>query len=549
MASVADTRTHPTPVAVKLEAEDSDYGSDLDEATVDTLFTQSDSQPTDPLPRSTIEAPTIIDDHGASKPLLRLARIRDDLSAVINELNSTCETLRPKGPKLQVSIEVEYDEGNRTAFSPSRKAEEDRSRRQRELSAPLESPDANKLSPMQRFRTQPKKPLSVTDLISPAWCEQQYWYSLTKYGRIRRTPAMKQGSSVHKVLEEQVHTEVPIEVATKEDRFALRIWNIIQGLRTLRRTGMTREMEVWGLVEGEVVNGIIDEITVTCPDEEAEARLLEEAEDTKTGIVQGRKSKPLPADQRTLTDFLTSSQTASVLEQQNGGLGGWLGTIHEKPRTLYVVDTKTRQSKSLPAPGSQTRPTQYQLMIYHRLFSTLAANGVPAERIFQRYDVQSDAMFSDTFIAQMSSLDIALDNDVADDEWSANDTQQDSVTELLSHNNLTSLWSLMITEFTRAVPSPGSISPLLTAEYRFAASGSLIGRRSFAFDTAQLDTYVQDEIKWWRGQRATKGVEVEEAFKCKICEFSEGCEWRKTKVEEGLQKVRLRMEKRRISEI
>ena len=312
---------------------------------------------------------------------------------------------------------------------------------------------------------------------------------------------------------------------------------------------MTREMEVWGLVEGEVVNGIIDEITTVCPDEEAEARVLEEAEDAKKGVAKGRKTKALPADQRTLTDFLTSSQTASILESHHDGLNGWLGTLHDKATTLYVVDTKTRQSKSLPASGSQTRPTQYQLMIYHRLFSALAANSVPAERIFQRYEVQPDTMFSDTFIAQISSLDIGLDNSIADNEWGAHDTPQDSVTELLAHNNLTSLWSLMITEFSRAVPTSASISSLLTAEYRYASTGALIGRRTFAFDAVQLDTYVQDEIKWWRGQRETKGVEIEEAFKCKICEFSEGCEWRKTKVEEGLQKVRLRMEKRRISEI
>jgi len=123
----------------------------------------------------------------------------------------------------------------------------------------------------------------VTDLVSPAWCEQQYWYSLTRFGRVRRTKAMKQGSSVHKVLEEQVHKEVTIDVQTREDMFGLRIWNVIQGLRTLRATGMTREMEVWGVLNGEVVNGIIDEINTVCPDEEAEEKMLQNEEERKTG--------------------------------------------------------------------------------------------------------------------------------------------------------------------------------------------------------------------------------------------------------------------------
>ncbi|KAK5119521.1 hypothetical protein LTR85_007621 [Meristemomyces frigidus] len=545
MASAVTTQDDAAPIA----SNDSDYGSDLDEATVDTLFSQAESQPSDSFAIPDIEEPVIVDDHGDSRPLARVARIRDNLSAAIVGLDSTCEALRPKGPKRDVSIEVEYDEVNRTAFSPTRTGDDTQHKRQREPLEPIDPNKADNRSPLERFRTPPKKPLSVTDIISPAWCELQYWYSLTKYGRIRATRAMSQGSSVHKVLEEQVHTEVPVDVVTKEDRFALRIWNIIQGLRTLRRTGMTRELEVWGLLDGEMVNGIIDEITTTCPDDQMEAQLLEDAEKAvETGANKGRKRKPLPSDQRTLTDYLTSSQTASILEQQDGGLG-WLGTLQEKPKTLYVVDVKTRQSKTLPAPGSQTRPTQYQLMIYHRLFSRLAANMVPAERIFQRYDVDPNAMFSDTFIAQMSTLDIGFEHDTGDsEEWEAPNATQDSVSELLAHNNLTALWSLMITEFSKAV-STLTISPLLTAEYRAAADGSLIGRRSFAFDAEQLDTYVQDEIKWWRGQRETKGVEIEEAFKCKICEFYEGCTWRQTKAEEGLQKARLRQEKRRRSEV
>ena len=121
MASVVDAKDHATLVASKGEEDDSNYGSDLDEATVDSLFTLSDTQvdiqPTDPLPLATIEAPIVLDDHGPSKPLLRLARIRNDLSAVFNELNNTCELLRSKDPSREVSIEVEYDESNRTAFS------------------------------------------------------------------------------------------------------------------------------------------------------------------------------------------------------------------------------------------------------------------------------------------------------------------------------------------------------------------------------------------------------------------------------------------------
>jgi exonuclease V len=56
-------------------------------------------------------------------------------------------------------------------------------------------------------------------------------------------------------------------------------------------------------------------------------------------------------------------------------------------------------------------------------------------------------------------------------------------------------------------------------------------------------------MDWWKGKRETKGVDIEEAFKCRICEFADGCTWRATKIEEGLQKARLRKEGRKKSEV
>jgi exonuclease V len=429
-------------------------------------------------------------------------------------------------------------------------------------------------TPIQRFRA--RKPLSVTDIISPAWCELQYWYNLTKFGKVRQTKAMKQGSGVHKVLEEQVHRVVPVDVKTKEDRFGLRMWNIIQGLRTLRRTGMTREMEVWGLVDGEVVNGVIDQITTLCPDEELEEQILPQKETEAgkaNGTSKGKRKATLPSDQRTLKEYLTASHSASIVEDepQTDNIS-WLGTLHhepsssKKPKTLYIIDVKTRQSRTLPSANTQLRPTHYQLMMYHRLFSTLAANGVPAERIFERYNVDPARTFSDRFLAQMSEFEDGFEEVDEEDiveqfNWSSGFSdhdhdegvqenvrlieereKKDPVTELLEHNTLGALWGLMVEEFSRTVTA--QVSPLLTAEFRTPRSGNLIGRRSFLFDPTILDSWIAEELKFWRGQREAKGVEVEEAFKCQSCEFAENCEWRKTNVEEGVQKARLRREAR-----
>ncbi|KAK3110719.1 hypothetical protein LTR53_014711 [Teratosphaeriaceae sp. CCFEE 6253] len=548
---MAATAPPPPIEATAIAAGDeSDYGSDLDEATVDALLSPNPGD---------LEPPVILDDHGETRqPLLRLAKTRGHLPNTLTPPHHT-------PAKREASIEIEYDASNRRTFSPppDEAALESR-RRESEATAASPPPAPDPRPPLQRFRAH--KPLSVTDFVSPAWCELQYWYSLTRYGRVKRTPAMKQGSSVHKVLEEQVHTEVRVDVVSKEDRFALRVWNVVQGLRTLMRTGMTREMEVWGVVGGEVVNGVIDQITRTCPDEEAERRMLE-ADAAGTGGAkdgQHKKEPALPADQRTLAQYFAGSGSSSL--ESNGS--AWLGTLEgppaASPQTLYIVDVKTRQSRSLPAHGSQTRPTQYQLMLYHRLFAALAANEVDAATVFRRYGLDKDAVFSDTFLAQMAGLGLGAEESPAaaiGEEWEiignepgpVEQREEDPLEVLLAHNTLAKLWTHMLAAFALTVPQPTTstssptalpppLSPFLTAEFRSSASGTLLGRRHFAYSAPLLDAYVDEELRWWRGEREARGVELEEAFKCGYCEFAANCEWRKGKVEEGVQKMRLRRE-------
>lgn len=387
----------------------------------------------------------------------------------------------------------------------------------------------------------------MTDLVSPAWCEQQYWYSLTRFGRVRKTKAMKQGSSVHKVLEEQVHREVKVDVQTREDMFGLRIWNVVQGLRTLRATGMTREMEVWGILDGEVVNGIIDEINTVCPDEEAEEAMLKKEEGARNGELNG---KPLETGQQTLAGYMQGSQNARILEEHFNSAPA--SSHQDGPSTFYISDVKTRQSKSLPPSGSQSKPVYIQLMLYRRLFASLAANETPAERVFERYSLDPHATFSDSFIAEVGQLDFDSfsDEEAGDATYGRN---QDSVSELLAHNSLSSLWSFMIAEFARTIPNPlppspnvrSSLSKLLSVEYRSGRSGDVLGKKSFVSDDQTLKAYVDDELRWWKGQRATKGVDIEDAFKCRICEFAEGCSWREEKIEEAKRKAKLRNGARR----
>lgn len=362
--------------------------------------------------------------------------------------------------------------------------------------------DNDVCSPLERFRTKPKKPLSVTDLVSPAWCELQYFYTLTKYGRKPRTQAMRTGTNIHKNLENEVHTTVPVQVHSKEDRFGLRIWNAISGLRCLRETGLTRELEVWGVVDGQVVNGVIDELTCQCPDSTFEEKM---------NISRAEKSGHSASGQISISEAFAR---ITGLEADESARRSSL----EPDRLVYLADVKTRSLRTLPT-GASLRPTWMQLMLYRKLLETLSTNAVDAETIFVRYDLEPLERFTDAFMQDVGR--IGSDNDAT------------------NFPNLLSLWSLLVTELQSTI-RPTSLSPILRAEFRYAKTGDVIGSELTVYEPAVIDNYIAEKMAWWKGDREAKGVEIEEAFKCRICDFAEGCSWRQSKVEEATEKSRLR---------
>lgn len=398
-------------------------------------------------------------------------------------------------------------------------------------------------SPLERFRTKPKKPLSVTDLISPSWCELQYWYTLTKYGRKQTTPAMRQGTAVHQKLEHEVHRPVQVDITTREDAFGLKIWNNIQGLRTLRETGMTRELTVWGVLDGQVVNGCIDELSNICPDRE-----LEEASGP-TAI-----NKNLLGDQMTIAEFF-KQRPNSVADGGRGVLGNYV-SLTKKTSSIYITDVKTRGVKKIPQ-GPSFRPTLMQLMFYHRLLSDHADNRTDPTVLFDRYGVQPNVPFSDALVAQLAAIDDEdFDNvpsespSVSEEAQSSSSTEpelssttipQDIIELFLSHNSLHQLWTLMTKEFALTMPKgAASIGSVLKVEYRTQTDGSVMGTKTLLHDNELLDSYLEDGMRWWKGEREARGVCVEEAYKCGYCEFAEECDWRKNKVEEATMAHRSR---------
>jgi exonuclease V len=131
--------------------------------------------------------------------------------------------------------------------------------------------------------------------------------------------------------------------------------------------------------------------------------------------------------------------------------------------------------------------------------------------------------------------------------------------DLIRYNSLRELVHLLQAELALTFPQGAdSIGPLVKVEYRSRGHGSddrgadsaagggdedvtagtVFGQSIFWVNDDTLELYLRSDLEWWKGEREPRGVEIEEAQKCRSCEFAEGCAWRKSLDEELLSRTR-----------
>ena len=210
---------------------------------------------------------------------------------------------------------------------------------------------------------------------------------------------------------------------------------------------------------------------------------------------------------------------------------------HKQKKQVYITDVKTRSSSSVPKDKVALRPTYMQLMLYKTLLAQLASESL-SHALFERYQISGDEVFSDVFISQIAGADQR--SPAASTDRSLRSTSRkeaDNLSQLTEHNTPSTLWKLMRSEADGAF---SSISPLLRAEYRTASTGAVLGEKLFLWEPLLLDGHLRKVLAWWKGERPAQGVEIEEAFKCRLCAFADGCNWRKGKEDESIKAARLK---------
>ncbi|KAJ7377282.1 Mitochondrial 5'-3' exonuclease and sliding exonuclease [Desmophyllum pertusum] len=118
------------------------------------------------------------------------------------------------------------------------------------------------LTPLDKFRGS-KGYLSVSDLTSQFWCEQQMEYNFLAPEPKPESEQMQLGKNIHLARELELYDLVEINIESKEDKWATIFLNCLLKMASLEAQQTVRELPVFGQPSvnmGVFVYGIIDEL-------------------------------------------------------------------------------------------------------------------------------------------------------------------------------------------------------------------------------------------------------------------------------------------------
>ncbi|KAF8204228.1 exonuclease V a 5' deoxyribonuclease-domain-containing protein [Mycena galopus ATCC 62051] len=420
-------------------------------------------------------------------------------------------------------------------------------------------PSAEEGSPIRRYRHW-SGILSVTDLISLAWCEVQFDYGLrqkrskklenrppsfrSESGKeilvqqdvaVRNDKTTKRGQFIHKELELELRPdeEIPIVITTEEERWALRLINFLSSLGSLRAEGHAREIPVFGSSTDE---------------------LLIKDKSEPTGTKRASDSS-LPSPKRACRSPSPPSYEPEIIPAP------LLPT--PTPRCIRLIDTKTRRTDSLPS-DEDAEPARLQLMLYHRLVTRLLDTSVLFDfsALWTLLGTCHSAPFTPTFLVQMATILgsdsvptslTALDLPPVDDTLqiiyrsqnkysskrsgakgkrrerentatcipaAGEDDDELAKAIAMSLEGLEDVFEGQLAAALKesAALAGGVISETQSGNGRRSGIGAprseIIGTKEFTMHTEIIDAYLDNALDWWRGKRSARGVSDRQTGRC-----------------------------------
>uniref|UniRef100_A0A8C1IG48 Exonuclease V n=1 Tax=Cyprinus carpio TaxID=7962 RepID=A0A8C1IG48_CYPCA len=176
--------------------------------------------------------------------------------------------------------------------------------------------------------------------------------------------------------------------------------------------------------------------------------------------------------------------------------------VYNQKGELVLNELKTRKQNSLPS-SAQDKVNCFQVGLYKLLFDGLVRGEVKKDHVLNHLKLRSGQVLGAGVQAHAKSIGV----------------QVTTFEELVD--------ALLITVSCSDLPC----IDLLQIEYYHQGSSGTIGTRVAPFDEAQLRAELQSHLAYWRGRREPKGVDIEEAWKCKSCLYEQTCNWTKNRLQ------------------
>lgn len=166
---------------------------------------------------------------------------------------------------------------------------------------------------------------------------------------------------------------------------------------------------------------------------------------------------------------------------------------------VEISELKTRRFYSPPKKGQQEKD-KYQVNLYAQLFNELVSGLVTKDIVMSHLGLNPEMKLSADVMKHVQS--------VATDKIEDGCTFEDLLRTVLSQVQ-------MLCCISRS-----------RVEYIHQDDKSEILVLDSVLDADLLKQTFLDQCKWWLGERGTKGVDIEDCWKCYHCQFSPLCEWR-----------------------